>query len=80
MTSIRVTTTTRDRVSHLAQAHGMSQSAYLEQMVKEIAEREAEREFWARMGASEYDAEDWDEFAASEAVALADTGDEESTA
>lgn len=73
MTSIRVSTTTRDKVSHLAQSHGMSQAAYLEQLVKEKAEEEAEQDFWARMDdGGGYDTDDWAEFSANEAVALAE--------
>lgn len=73
MTSIRVSTVTRDKVSHLAQSHGMSQAAYLEQLVKEKAEEEAEQDFWNRMDdGGPYDEDDWAEFAENEAVAIAD--------
>jgi hypothetical protein len=51
----------------------MSQAAYLDQLVKEKAEEEAERDFWDRMDdGGAYDTEDWAEFSANEAVALAD--------
>ena len=85
MTSIRVSTDTRDKVSHLAQSHGMSQAAYLEQLVKEKAEEEAEQDFWDRMDdGGPYDEDDWSEFRENEAVAIADadrnTDDEESNA
>ncbi|MFT3874949.1 MAG: CopG family transcriptional regulator [Propioniciclava sp.] len=53
LTSIKVSKELRDRVSRLAHDRGMSQHAYLDQLLREAEERD----FWARMadtGADEY--------------------------
>jgi predicted transcriptional regulator len=74
-TTIRVTETTRRQVAALAHVHGLSQSAYLEQLIADQAAAQWEDDFWSRMG-GEYDREDRAALAEQEVAYDADFGTE----
>ncbi|MBO0843648.1 MAG: hypothetical protein J2O46_10710 [Nocardioides sp.] len=63
---------TRAKVARLARARGISQAAYVEEIVAEKAAAQWEGDFWAQMGAESFDDGDWADLHEQEAAFDAD--------